>query len=57
MAFELLVIILIMVYAGKKLDAYFDNNKSYLTAILVVFGVVGYMVKLYYEITKKSNNE
>jgi len=57
MAFELLALILIMVFAGKKLDAYFDNKKSFITAILVVFAVVGYMVKLYYEITKKSNDE
>ncbi|HEB62617.1 MAG TPA: AtpZ/AtpI family protein [Bacteroidetes bacterium] len=57
MAFELLALILIMVFAGKKLDAYFDNKKSFLTAALVVFGVIGYMVRLYYEITKKNNNE
>ena len=57
MAFELLVLILIMVFAGKKLDAYFGNKKSFITAILVVFAVVGYMVKLYYEITKINNDE
>ena len=54
MAFELLVLILIMVFLGKKLDSYFDTGKSYFTAALVIFGVVGYMVKLYYEIIRKK---
>ncbi len=57
MAFELLALVLIMVFVGKRLDAYFHNKKSFITAILVVFSVIGYMIKLYYEIVKNSNNE
>jgi F0F1-type ATP synthase assembly protein I len=57
MAFELLALILIMVFAGKKIDTYFNHEKSFMTAFLVVFAVVGYMIRLYYEIIKKSDDK
>lgn len=54
MAFEILAITLIMVFLGKKLDIYFDNSKPVMVVLLVCFGIVGYLVKIYYETQKRK---
>ncbi len=57
MAFELLALMIIMVFVGKKLDEFFEMKKSVFTAFLVIFGVIGYLVKLYYEIKNEKKND
>lgn len=57
MAFELLAIILVMVYFGKKLDKYFNFEKPLMVVLLVCFGMVGYIVKLYYQTNKRKKND
>ena len=57
MAFELLVLILIMVFLGKKLDAWFHFEKSIMVVSLVCLGTIGYLVKLYYEINNNKDEK
>ncbi len=57
MAFELFALLLILIYIGKKLDAYFGFEKSYLLMLLVTMGLMGYLAKIYFETTKKGKND
>lgn len=54
MAFELLVLLLILVFLGKKVDAWLGFSKPVAMIIFILLGVAGYLVKLYYELTKKK---
>ncbi len=57
MAFELLALILIMVYIGKKIDSWLEFEKPIMLVLLVSFGMIGYMVKLYYQTSKKQKDD
>jgi len=57
MAFELLILILVMVFIGKKIDSWLGFEKPLMLVLLVCFGMVGYMVKIYYQTNKKKNND
>ncbi len=55
MAFELFVLMLVLVYIGKKLDTYFGLEKSYFLLVLVTLGLFGYLTKIYFETTNHGN--
>lgn len=57
MAFELLILILIMVFIGKKIDKWLDFEKPIIVVLLVCFGMIGYLIKLYYEMNKNDNEK
>lgn len=57
MAFELLVLILIMVFIGKKIDNWLEFKKPIMVVLFVCFGMVGYLINLYYEMNKKRNEK
>jgi hypothetical protein len=52
MAMEMFGLILILVLAGQYVDKKMGNPKSYVTAILVIVGLFGYLYKLYIQLTK-----
>lgn len=54
MVMQLLVLLLLAAFAGKKLDAWMDNSMAYMTALFVLLAVVAYLVKIYFELTKKT---
>ncbi|MBK8622673.1 MAG: AtpZ/AtpI family protein [Saprospiraceae bacterium] len=54
LAFQLAGILLISIFAGKKLDIYFGFSKPYITAILSMVALVGFMYKLYLDLMKPS---
>ena len=54
MAFELLVLLLILVFLGKKVDAWLGLSKPIALIVFILLGLAGYLVKLYYEVTKKK---
>ncbi len=57
MAFELLVLILLMVYIGKKIDSWLGLDKPIMLVLMVSFGMVGYIVKIYYQTNKKQKDD
>ena len=57
MAFELLILILIMVFIGKKIDAWLELEKPIMLVLFVCFGMISYLVKIYYQINKSKDNE
>lgn len=54
MATEMFGLILVLVFAGLYVDKKMDNPKNYVTAFLVLVGVIGYLYKLYVELTKSG---
>lgn len=54
MVMQLLVLLLIAAYCGKRLDAWMDNSPAYMTALFVLLAVVAYLVKIYFELTRNS---
>ena len=54
MAFELLAIILVMVFMGRKIDQWMHNSRPIALALLVLVGMVGYMIKIYYETQRRK---
>ena len=54
MATEMLVLLIIMVFIGKKVDAYFEFDKRYGTALLVVLALFAYLYRLYIQINKMN---
>ena len=54
MAFELLVLLLIMVFIGKKVDAWLGFAKPVAVIVFIILALAGYLVKLYYEVIKKK---
>lgn len=57
MATEMFGLLIVMVFIGRKLDHYLQNEKYYVTALLVVIGVCGYLYRLYIQVTKKDDSE
>lgn len=54
MAFELLAMILVMVFIGRKIDQWMHNSRPIALALLVLVGMVGYMIKIYYETQRRK---
>jgi hypothetical protein len=52
LAFQLAGILLISIFAGKKIDVYFGFSKPYITALLSMMALVGFMYKLYLDLIK-----
>lgn len=51
LAFQMGVIFFLGIYFGKKLDAYFGNETPGITIFLLVFLFVGFMYKLYKDLS------
>lgn len=49
---QLLFLMLFAVLAGKKIDAYFQTSSPYFTASLVILFFVGFVIRMYYDLTK-----
>ena len=54
MAFELLILILLMVFMGKKMDSWLGFGKPTLVVVFVCLGMIAYIIKIYFETNKKS---
>lgn len=52
MAYELVAILIVAVIAGKKLDAYMEYDKPYLTLSLLIVFLIAYFVRIYYALIK-----
>jgi len=52
LAFEMLAVIGISVFAGKKIDEYFGNETPWVTLILVFLFLGGYLYKLVVDLSK-----
>jgi len=50
---QLFVLLFLAAYAGKKLDAYMENETPYITALLILFSVIAYLFKVYFDLNKK----
>ncbi len=44
-------------FFGKKLDAYYQNEKNYFTLILILFAFIGSMFSLMIQLKKIQENE
>ena len=51
LGFQMAAIFFIGIYVGKKLDAYFGNETPGITIFLIFFLFIGYMYKLYKELS------
>lgn len=51
LAFQMALIFFIGIIGGKKLDAYFGNETPGITIFLIFFLFIGYMYKLYKELS------
>jgi uncharacterized membrane protein YiaA len=54
MAAEMFVLLLVMVLLGRYIDRKMDNPKNYVTAVLVLIGLGGYLYKLYVQLSKNG---
>lgn len=52
MVMQLLVLLLLAAYIGTRLDERMGNKTLYATAALVLFAVIAYLIKIYFELTK-----
>ncbi len=52
MVMQLLVLLFLAAYLGKKIDAKLGNETLYVTAMLVLFAVIAYLIKVYFDLTK-----
>lgn len=57
MAFELLVIMLIAIYAGKKLELFFEIEKPVLQGIMALLAVIAYLTILLIRILNKNGDD
>jgi hypothetical protein len=57
MAFELLVIILLALYAGKKMDLFFKIEKPVLQGIMALLAVIAYLTILLIRIQHKNTDD
>jgi len=55
MAAEIFILLLILLFLGKKLDAYMNNEKAYFTASFIIIGLFAYLYKIYKEISKSKD--
>lgn len=53
MAMELFVLLMILFFLGKKIDHYLKFSKPVFAVTAMVFGLTGYLIKVY----RDSNNE
>ena len=51
LGFQMAAIFFIGIYGGQKLDAYFGNETPVITIFLILILFVGYMFKLYKELS------
>lgn len=54
MAAEMFVLLLVMVLLGRYIDQKMANPKNYVTAVLVLLGLGGYLYKLYLQVSKNG---
>jgi len=54
MAFQMFALLLIAVFLGQKLDEKFQLEESLFTIFLSLFALVGYLVKLYIDVTNNK---
>jgi hypothetical protein len=54
LAFQMAGIIFFSIFIGKKLDAYFEFPKPYLTGLLSLLTITGFIYKLYVDLLKKE---
>ncbi len=52
MATQLMVLIFVAVWIGKKIDGYFHTEKPWFTAGLVLFFFTGWFYQLYRDVSK-----
>jgi len=57
MAFELLVVILLALYAGKKMDLFFKIEKPVLQGIMALLAVIAYLTVLLIRIQHKNTDD
>ena len=50
MAFQLLVLLLFGAWLGGKADRYFNSSEPYFTAGILLFFLIAYLVKIYYDL-------
>lgn len=55
-AFEMMAYILIGYFAGQALDCYFEVDKPYFTAGLIILFIAGAFIKLIYQLEKDRKN-
>ncbi len=51
LGFQLVAVVLLGIWIGSKLDLYFEFEKPILTALLTLFFIVGFIVKLIKDFT------
>ena len=56
MVFQLFVLLLIAAWGGKKLDQHFGNETPYFTAGLLIFALIGYLVKLGVDLSREKDD-
>lgn len=54
MAAEMFGLIILMVFIGQRVDKWMENEKSYVTALLVVLGLSAYLYKIYIQLGKND---
>lgn len=54
LAFQLVGLLLVSIFLGKKVDQWVGTEKAYFTALLVILVFSGYMYKLYIELMKQD---
>jgi len=52
MVMQLFVLLFLAAFAGIKLDARMGNETQFITAGLVLFAVIVYLIKIYFDLTK-----
>lgn len=57
MAAEMFGLLIVLVFIGKKIDAWMGNPKAYMTALFVFVGASAYLYKIYLDLTKKKPGE
>lgn len=57
MAFELVVLILLAIYAGKKMDTFFEFEKPVLQGIMALLAVLAYLTILLIRLQNKNTDD
>lgn len=52
MAFQMAGIIFLSIILGRQMDYYFNLEKPYITVVLSLVGLTGFMYKLYIDLMK-----
>ena len=52
MVMQLFVLLFLAAYLGQKIDAKMGNETPYATAALILFGVIAYLFRVYFDLTK-----